>query len=196
MFKYIFLSMGVLALTVGPWACKKKDSPTAPPPSATATFTPTVTLSPTATQCTTRGASAYDTDFALNGAMIAQAITLSAPATLRSINFRLYLAPTPGIQAKVGVYSDSSNYPQTLVTVSTPTAPTNGWNQISVAPVSLAAGSYWMTLEPVGGPLDYSCNSAVSNPSLMADGDFPSTFPSGATTLAYGDLTVYMEFCP
>jgi len=142
------------------------------------------------------GHTAYDTDIGYGGSMLAQAVTLSSPATLQSFNFNLYFAPTPGSNAKVGIYSSSSNYPQTLVASSPSMAPVNGWNKVDVGPVSLSAGTYWMTLDVDANTFYLSMDSTVPMDSLLVSGDLPSTFPSSATPLHYSQFAEYLEFCP
>jgi hypothetical protein len=131
------------------------------PPTAAPTFAPTPTRTPAPPTSTPSagptvliGSNAIgdQQDYTIPGTANAFQLTATA-GTLTTL--AIYLDRTNSATTVVlGVYSDSSGSPGTLLTQGAISAPTNGaWNRVAVPSVTLVAGSsYWLVvLGPSGG---------------------------------------------
>lgn len=87
----------------------------------------------------------------------------------------------------VGIYSDASAHPGTLLTKGVRSAPTAGaWNTVTVPPASLTNGqTYWVALLGTGGTLAFrdgsaaGCRSEGSRSNTLTT--LPGTWATGAT---------------
>lgn len=104
--------------------------------------------------------------------------TLSQEGTLKSIN---YIGWTAGTEMKMAVYSDKNGEADTLITSTAKYTIVKGFDAISVTPLLLPAGDYWicavykdgggtskMFIEPVG--VTKYCGAE-----LLFDDEFPKT---------------------
>ena len=75
----------------------------------------------------------------------AMKVTLSQAATIKSLS--MYVG-TVGGQLTLGIYTDASGSPGTLVATTASFTPVAGWNTaVTTASPSLAAGTYWLVFE-------------------------------------------------
>jgi hypothetical protein len=100
----------------------------------------------------------------------------------------------------LGIYSDNSGYPGTLLVQTASQPDENGWNTTAFPPVNLAPGNYWIAfgMPPTdqafivgvfGSAPDYQQLSGYSG------GNFPANYPSGAS-LSNWDTSIYANYCP
>ena len=79
---------------------------------------------------------------------MAEAFRATASATGALASFNLYVdAGTTATRLLVGIYSNSSNHPGTLLAQTTLTGPVTGWNAVPLSGLSLQSGTvYWMSV--------------------------------------------------
>ncbi|MGA2785145.1 MAG: hypothetical protein ABSF09_10655 [Candidatus Bathyarchaeia archaeon] len=119
----------------------------------------------------------------------AEPFTSSSTITVTQLGYNFQAAPSPGSTLVLGIYSDSSNYPGSLLGQTTEISPSGiGWFFVNLqTSVSVASNTqYWLVLEENGvgiGGLGY----AGSGTGLMHyrgtaySSSMPSTFPGGAS---------------
>ena len=91
--------------------------------------------------------------------LLAQKTTLGQPGELQSLSF--YAITAVG-DLRLGVYSDNAGTPDALLAVCAPITPAVGWNTVNVvAPVALAAGTYWLAYCPSDNGLHFANNGAA-----------------------------------
>jgi len=118
------------------------------------------------------------------GYLHAKKFTLTAPATLTKIGVYSIAAGN----VKVGLYADSAGYPGALLISPVASAVTaNQYNDVSVGPYYLDAGSYWLaTIFDTNGVMSYIAGGATGeyyhdNPPSGYPSPWPDPFYSGAT---------------
>ncbi len=121
----------------------------------------------------------------------AQIATLSQTATMQSIS--IYIKAAAG-QMYMGVYNNNSGKPGSLVATTAQFTPVVGWNTINVTtPVSLAAGTYWLSYQPNNDGLGQAF-STTSGTTYYAQprtyGALPGSFPA-STLAANTESSVY-----
>jgi hypothetical protein len=122
-------------------------------------------------------------------------IGATATGTLNRLSFYVSSGST-ATTLIVGIYSDDSNKPGTLLTTGSVSAPTAGaWNSVSVAPIGLTSGTrYWLAALGTGGTLRFrdatrsSYRSASSSQTTLTA--LPATFAVGAS-FTDGNLSAY-----
>jgi hypothetical protein len=93
-----------------------------------------------------------------NPAGMAQAFSYTATASGTTSDIDLYVSPgTTATKVFVGVYSDSSGKPGSLLASGSVASPQAGaWNDVPVGQTTITQGtSYWIALLPTGGQLNY-----------------------------------------
>ncbi len=128
------------------------SSPTFTPSHTPGSPTPTPTITPT---CIGVFGDAVTTVLTNLGTVytFASSFVLTENAAVTAIS----VYSMSNMYLKVGIYSDTSSAPNTLVVVSNPvTLAANGWVTVGVGPVNLSAGNYWLAVgfpssSPTGG---------------------------------------------
>src|SRR6516165_3099694 len=120
-----------------------------------------------------------------NGNLLAaQNATLSQPATINSLSF--YVTQASG-NLILGIYDASgpNGGPGALKAQTNSFTPVVGWNTANVAPVSLPAGTYWLSYLPSSSNLAFmkGLTSGVSNRYYSyAFGALPATFSTSPSS--------------
>ena len=205
-------------------------TPTAAPsaqPSATATSTATAIATSTATTATptaTATLAASTTDVVLGSNVIAplgdsdapgeaEAFRYQATSTASITRLALYLDPSnTAKQVVVGIYSDASGQPGTLLAQSTLANPKAGqWNLVDVAPVQVnSSGAYWLALlapnggnpvsfrdVPNGGAAQTSASKNLSSlPTRWSAGDIWASSPAAFYAVASGSSASVVTSTP
>ena len=119
--------------------------------------------------------SAGNDDSGNGGLLLAQSASLANTATLQSLSF--YVNTAVG-DLQLGIYTDSSGAPGTLITSTSTFTPTTGWNTQSVTPTDLATGTYWLAYEPQNNGLHFPFFSGVGSYCYKSNtfGSMPSSF--------------------
>lgn len=165
-------------------------TPTTPttPTTTTAPATPTGSFTIGETNILSTNESGY-----INN-LVANSVSLSQAATIQSIS--LYAATAAG-KVRLGIYdaTGSGGGPGVLKASTNEITVVNGWNTVNVTtPVSLAAGSYWLTLLSDSDALNLKVtNTGAARFSAYTYGGLPTTFPV-AQTSATGHGSVYATF--
>ena len=114
--------------------------------------------------------------------------TANASGTLNSLNLYVDPATTVG-QAAIGLYSDSSGNPSTLLTQAIFTPQAGVWNSVSLTPVAVVAGTrYWIAVLGLGSgsiyfhEADNPCTSDGSSSSVLTS--LPALWSTGGTAAA------------
>jgi len=109
------------------------------------------------------------------GLLLAQSATLGEDNTLVSLSF--YVNTAVG-DLQLGIYTDSSGTPGTLLTSTSTFTPTTGWNTQSVTPTALTAGTYWLAYEPQNNGLHFPFFSGAGSYCYKSNtfGSMPSSF--------------------
>jgi hypothetical protein len=147
----------------------------------TPTQTRTLTITPTATQAglITAGETTLLSadDYGNGNLLVAQQVTLAQTATLQSLSF--YVATATG-RLRLAVYTDVAGQPQTLIAQTAEFTLVAGWNtQNVVAPVQLAAGTYWLAYLPESSNLHFRvANTGAARFYDYTYGALPATFSS------------------
>lgn len=124
-----------------------------------------------------------------NVSQSAEAFQFVASGTGTASKVRVFVRPgNSASQMIVGIYSDLSNSPNTLLSTGSITSPTsNSWNDVSLgSSVSIASGTkYWIAILGTGGTLTfYSGLNGGGSPSCMSLAtnlnSLPSTWSSGS----------------
>jgi len=108
--------------------------------------------------------------------------TVAVTGTLESLSF--YVPPGGAAGNLVlGVYSNSSSKPGTLLATTASFAAVAGWNtQPVTSPVSLTAGTYWLAFQPSSDSLvDARVNTTASYYKTHTYGSLPASFGTGTS---------------
>jgi hypothetical protein len=127
------------------------------------------------------------------GMLKAYMYTLSEAGTVQSITVYIQSYGS-GARIRVGLYSDRSNYPGSLVAGNDEwTVGATGWKTVTLAtPVYLSAGNYWIGLLVEKTPaqiVTFKATIGVGTQIYKATSysSLPSTFDVGASTSSYSD---------
>jgi hypothetical protein len=110
------------------------------------------------------------------GYLVSYQVTLSQAATLQELVF--YVRTVSG-HLTLGLYSDSSNVPSTLLASTASFTPTTGWNTVAVTPTQLSAGKYWLAFMIENDGLGFQNNNGVAGRLCYTTpgyGTMPSSF--------------------
>ena len=183
----------------------KTNTPTLNPTLGTATFTftpPPPTSTPTNTEtplCSSPYSFGNTTPGASNSGFSMLSLYAShfnLPVAGKVIRLHVYCPNTVGPNIRMGLYTDSSGAPQSLISESSPQTSIVGWNTVDIPDTaSLAAGTYWIALVSDG-----TLGLAYDNGSLgdtqyqsMAFGPMPVNFSGGSSTNWL--FTYYADYC-
>ena len=125
--------------------------------------------------------------------LVAQKVTLSQAATLQSLSF--YVSVASG-RLQLGLYNSVGGNPQTLLASTPVFTPVVGWNTVSVSPILLSPGDYWLVYLPESNSLGFKlANSGSAKYYSTPFGSMPSPFSSSANSIAshwsfYATLTL------
>ena len=131
-------------------------------------------------------------DYGNAGLLLAQKATLSQPDNIQSLSF--YVTSAVG-KLRLGIYSDVSGSPGTLLASTPEMTPVVGWNTASVTPVALQPGTYWLAYTPSDNGLHFRVDQTSGTIKVVnrAYGALPTVFGSGSTQTAnwslYGTLS-------
>jgi hypothetical protein len=131
-------------------------------------------------------------DYGNAGLLLAQKATLSQPDNIQSLSF--YVTSAVG-KLRLGIYSDVSGSPGTLLASTPEMTPAVGWNTASVTPVALQPGTYWLAYTPSDNGLHFRVDQTSGTIKAVnrAYGALPTVFGSGSTQTAnwslYGTLS-------
>ena len=122
-----------------------------------------------------------------NPAGSAQAFSYAATASGTTTDIELYVnSGATATKLIVGLYSDASGTPGTLLTTGSLSAPQLGaWNDVSVSSATITQGtSYWIAVLGTGGVLNYLDSSSGTGASYVESAtgltSLPSTYSPGA----------------
>jgi chitodextrinase len=134
--------------------------------------------------------------------LISQKATLAQTGILRRMSF--YVTTASG-NLRLGVYAanGAAGGPGTKLTETPSFTPTAGWNSVAVAaPVTLAAGTYWLAYLPSSSTLAFRVgNGGEARWQSYSYGSMPATFPAATSGDAvkwslYATLDVTNEVPP
>jgi hypothetical protein len=119
----------------------------------------------------------------------AEPFTPSSPFTVTQLGYNFQASPTPGSAFVLGLYSDSSNYPGSLLGQTSEISPSvAGWAFVNLqSSVNVASNTqYWLVIEENGvgfGGLGYagSGTGLMRYRSFAYSSSMPGTFPAGAS---------------
>jgi len=121
------------------------------------------------------------TDCCNVGRILASRAALTAPGTLTGLS--MYVTSPDGSVLRLGLYADAGGRPGAKLAEVAEFTPVAGWNTRSVAPVTLAAGTYWLAFTHSGStpfyPVDMTGLMAFSP---FAYGPMPASWPPGTLT--------------
>ncbi len=172
-------------------SCKvNNDNPTiplpvptsTPPPTSTYTSTPTTTPVACNTHVVISEASGVSTPIAADYTY-ANRFTLASPSNFNAVTVAIAASASgAGNNLQIAIYSDSSDYPgSVLFTSGTHQITSTGGVTVTFNPsnFSLPAGNYWLAL---CSSVAYQPYQNVSNDNLnyIVGGDFPDPFPASA----------------
>jgi hypothetical protein len=132
------------------------------------------------------GSTAYNSNSDYNPGGTAEAFQFTAGASGTAKHLWLYVEPTNAATTlHLGLYTNASNHPQTLLTSASAT-PTTGWNDLTVASASVTSGTkYWIAVLGTGGTMRFRDGSSSSG---RAEGSaqttltqLPATWSTGTT---------------
>jgi hypothetical protein len=188
----LFLGFGATVLIPACSANNPTAGPTGPQGQAGQSAVPT----PYCTNPSSNGLTVAGTISALqfSGDIYADAVTLANTVGI-SLSVNLAAGPVTG-QVRMAVYADNGGTPGILVAQTNPQPTVAGWNTVSLPNVYLPNGTYWITHMFSNDTLE-TYNSTGGNVKLVTYGwgQFPTTFPSGASTGTYQDA-MYISTCP
>jgi hypothetical protein len=127
---------------------------------------------------------------------------LGSAGTLSTIS--VYVSSPDGDdRIQVGVYSDDTGMPDSLIVQSSTVAISNGWNTVDVPDTALAAGTYWLAVAVdfatgnpfVNVPQDTSASTSVYT-QTGTFGTMPSSYGTPAGGPVNYDLGIYADYCP
>jgi hypothetical protein len=143
--------------------------------------TATVTVSAASTITMGEANLLSDEDSGNGNFVLAQKATLSQAATIRSLSF--YVSAASG-KLRLGVYDATGpgGGPGSLLAQGAEITPTTGWNTVSVTgPVSLPAGTYWLSYLASSGSLHFRrASNGTYRMYSWNYGALPSTFPTSS----------------
>jgi hypothetical protein len=121
-------------------ACGQKIEPT-----SAAAGTPTPTAVPTV--CSNLGFSSISggSGAKTNNFIEALSFTVSSSVTITSLSMRI--DTTGGGNTVLGLYSDNSGAPGTLLASGVINDTVSSWNTVAVTPVAISAGNYWLAFD-------------------------------------------------
>ena len=128
--------------------------------------------------------------------LVAQPATLSQTATIQSLSF--YITTASG-NLRLGIYDATGpgGGPGAKKAETASITPTTGWNTVNViTPVSLPAGTYWLTYLASSSSLGFKAERTGGNSRLypFPFGSMPTTFPGPGTSVwrwsLYATLTL------
>lgn len=101
-----------------------------------------------------------------------------------------------GVEATVGVYSDNSGVPGTLLSSSDTFTSISGWNTVSLnTPVKVTGGNnYWLAIE-VSTTCLFNGGTEFSSYLRQAGGSLPASY-SGPSSSSTGWFSFYGDICP
>ena len=133
------------------------------------------------------GNEAVESHLDKNSAGLAEAFPATANTTGSVGTLSLYLDPTSGTgPVDVGLYADNNGHPGTLLGQGTTASPVAGsWNQVSIAPGSVTAGSrYWIAVLGTQATSPYfrdrqtsACHSETTSQTTLTS--LPATWSTG-----------------
>ncbi len=206
----ICLILSLTGASVFITACNNNSTSPTPAPNPTLTptitstptntFTPTVTSTPTF--CTTpswHGHATPEASAYTSGYILANPVTLGS--TTRVISISYYCVSNPG-PVRTGLFADSSGKPGALLTQSAPqTTTTIGtWYTVSVPPVDLVPGVYWIASCATAGTVGENNTASSQTYGLLPQptfGPYPTPAPTPAWIMGTGFLwSQYLNTCP
>jgi hypothetical protein len=119
------------------------------------------------------------------------AVSVPSPITVTALGV---ITNASGGTFVMGLYSDTSGVPGSLLAAATPASATNGVQEFPVTPVAIAAGTYWVTAsaDPVGiNHWGYAATGSDWAAPYTYTGTLPATAPSG-TIYSYDSLNFYL----
>jgi hypothetical protein len=181
---YLFL----LGLAVLPLACGQKVEPTG---AVTMAAAPTPTLTPVPTVCSNLGFVSLVGGGGAKANNFIEALTfaVSSPVTITSLS--MHVDTTGGGNTVLGLYSDNSGVPGTLLASGVISDTVSSWNTVSVTPVAISAGNYWLAFDNSSSSTIFDQGTgSVTNYQLTYaySGSLPATWPAGGLS---GPLTPY-----
>jgi hypothetical protein len=190
--KTLFKGAAIMALLIGFTSvllvsCGSSSSPSSP----SATATPTVTYTPTLTcnNAINYGYTATGSSGTKANTFIqAEVVTFSLAVTVHALS--VDIGPVGGGNTVLGLYTDNSGAPGTLIASGIVNDTASGYNAVSFTPVALSAGNYWLAFENSANSTEYVQNGssvAGSQVSSAYNGTLPSTWTGGVP----GTITPY-----
>src|SRR6516225_5516911 len=130
------------------------------------------------------------------GLILAQSASLTQKATLKSLSF--YIGTVSG-SCDLALYNASvaNGSPGALLAVSGPFTPVSGWNTVTMSPVVLNPGSYWLAYEVSSNSMTFDVQNSSGTLAWgnQAFGTFPSSFPTSINRQT-GGWSLYATLAP
>jgi len=134
---------------------------------------------------------------AVTGYVRASKFTLAVPGTVKKVS--VYISSGATGNLRVGIYKNdgSGGAPGTLVTESAAATAANDWNDISVTPAYIPAGTYYLAFQnSVTGPI-FTYDTVPTGDFYKISwtfGSFPNPFGTGeAGTSSYSQQATYVQ---
>ena len=164
-------------------------------PNWTATGTPTASATPTPANCSSQnvGYTTVGSNHITDGGYV-DSLKVAMPAAGSvvgiSMNFSI------GGQFRVAIYDNGSSKPQNLLASSGVINGVPGWNYVSVGPVTVSAGTYYLAFQSDTTTTLSMDTTGVSGDEYyksQAFGAFPASFPVG--TASVDKYSIYADLC-
>jgi hypothetical protein len=123
--------------------------------------------------------------------LFGMSISVPMPITVTALGV---ITNATGGQFVMGLYSDTSGNPGSLVVAAAPASATNGVQEFPVTPVAIVAGSYWMVASAGSAGINhwgYAATGSDWASPYTYTGTLPATAPSG-TTYTNDSLNFYV----
>jgi hypothetical protein len=123
---------------------------------------------------------AFDSSVGLStGAILGDLVTVTAPITATKLG--VIATSGNGVEVVMGIYTNASNHPVTLLATTSPTLLSTGTQEIAIPPVSLPIGDYWIVAEYTSPGPNISADTNSATPILLVepfDASLPATWPA------------------
>ncbi|MGE5223414.1 MAG: hypothetical protein ACM3PY_13340, partial [Omnitrophica WOR_2 bacterium] len=113
--------------------------------------------------------------------LVAQRTALPQAGTLTSISF---FVRTASGRLQLGIYNEASGEPNHLIASTPVFTPVAGWNTVSLSPISLAPGYYWLAYLPESSSLGFQADLSSGSARWFSSsfGSMPVTFSSSSSS--------------
>lgn len=145
---------------------------------------------PVPTVCATLGftTSGGGPSFKVDNYIGAYSFTVASPVTVAGLS--VSIGSTGGGNTVLGIYSDNSGTPNLLLTSGVVNNTAASINTVSVSPVVLTVGTYWLAMVNNSNTTNYMKSAGAFSPYFESaytyNGSLPSTMPTTTTVTGSG----------